>query len=112
MLDPKISQGDLLPPADMFDPRGRSTLEALRLDAGVIHRRLRRIADEAPGGETTVEDLDHVADAVAGLHRRIVAMTKDAPPPSSSLEDVVAARHSIRRSLVLVQAVADEVLAH
>jgi hypothetical protein len=110
MLDPKISQEDLLPPSDPFDPRGRSTLQALRLDAGVIHRRLRRIADEAPGGLTTVEDLDRVAEAVAGLHRRIVAMTLDAP--ASSLEDVVAARHSIHRSLELVQEVADEVLAH
>lgn len=112
MLDPKTSQDDLHQESDPFDPRGRSTLEALRLDAGVIHRRLRRIADEAAagGGGTTVEDLDRVAEAVAGLHRRILAMTEDAP--ASSLEDVVAARHSINRSLMLVQEVADEVLAH
>lgn len=111
MLDPKLPHGDLLPGSDPFDPRGRTTLESLRLDAGVIHRQLRRIADEAVGGgTTTVEDLDRVAEAVAGLHRRIVAMTEDAPP--SALEDVVAARHSIHRSLALVREVADEVLAH
>lgn len=110
MLDPKTTQACLHQDSDPFDPRSQTTLEGLRRDAGVIHRRLRRIADAAGAGATTAEDLDRVAEAVAGLHRRIVAMMADAPP--TSLEDVHAARRSINSSLALVREVADEVLAH
>lgn len=96
--------------ADPFDPRGRSDLDALRLDAGVIHRHLRRIAGEASaGGAPDVADLDRVAEAVQGLHRRILSLAGTAA--DVPLEDVVAARHEIHRSLALVQEVAEDVLA-
>lgn len=95
---------------DPFDPRGRSDLDGLRLDAGVIHRHLLRIADEASaGGAPSVEDLDRIAEAVQGLHRRILALAGGCA--DVRLEDVVAARHSIHRSLELVQEVAEDVLA-
>lgn len=112
MLDPQPLSGTPLhgsEAVDPFDPRGRSDLDALRLDAGVIHRHLLRVADEASAGAAPdIEDLNRIAEAVRGLHRRIVALAGEAP--NVRLEDVVAARHSINRSLELVQHVAEDVL--
>lgn len=113
MLDPQPFHDAPAPGpegVDPFDPRGRSDLDALRLDAGVIHRHLLRIAGEASAGAApSIEDLDRIAEAVQGLHRRIVALAGACP--DVRLEDVVAARHSIHRSLELVQGVAEDVLA-
>jgi len=110
MLDPHVPSDAPEATAELLDFRGRTALEALRLDAGVIHRRLRRIADvTASGGVLEVEDLDRVAESVAALHRRILDISRY--PGSQSLADVVAARQSIHRSLAIVQEVADEVLA-
>lgn len=110
MFDSHAQLGASPTPADPIALHGRTSLEVLRLDAGVIHRRLRRIADHAAfGGTPAVEDLDRVAESVASLHRRILEITHD--DASASLSDVVAARQSIHRSLALVQEVAGEVLA-
>jgi hypothetical protein len=110
MLDSQPDPGAAAHGSHPIDLRGRPTLEALRLDAGVIHRRLRRIADHtAFGGTPTVEDLDRIAQSVAELHGRILDVTRD--DATASLADVVAARQSIHHSLALVQEVADEVLA-
>lgn len=110
MFDPHVPHGAPSTPVHPFDLDARTSLEALRLDAGVIHRRLRRIADHAAfGGTPQVEDLDRVAEAVASLHRRILEITSE--DASASLADVVAARHSIHRSLELVHEVAGDVLA-
>jgi hypothetical protein len=109
MLDPHVPFADApQPSADLLDLHGRSTIEALRVDAGVIHRRLRRIAEHAASGTTPApEDLDRVAVAVSDLHRRILELSH--ADASASLDDVVAARRSIHRSLELVREVADDV---
>lgn len=110
MLDPHVPSDAPAATAELLDIRGRTALEALRLDAGAIHRRLRRIADQtASGNVPEVEDLDRVAESVAALHRRILDVSRY--DGSQSLADVVAARQSIHRSLAIVQEVADEVLA-
>ncbi|MDO9410210.1 hypothetical protein [Patulibacter sp.] len=111
MLDSHAPLDAVRAPSDPFLPlQGRSALEALRFDAGVIHHELRRIADDAAaGGTPEIDELDRVATAVRTLHLRILEITRD--DASASFEDVVAARRSIHRSLAIVQEVADEVLA-
>jgi hypothetical protein len=110
MLDPHAPSGGVHAPSDPFPIHGRSPLEGLRLEAGVIHRRLLRIADVAAlGGVPEVEELDRVATAVHELHGRILELTGD--PACASIDDVVATRRSIHRSLEIVQGVAEEVLA-
>lgn len=110
MLDQNAPSGVVHAPSDPFPIRGRSPLEALRLEAGVIHRRLLRIADvAAQGGTPEVDELDRVATAVHLLHARIVELGGNVG--TGSIEDVVATRRSIHRSLQIVQGVAEEVLA-
>jgi hypothetical protein len=107
MLDPQTSQASPAATSETIALRGGGSLERLRIDAGVIHRRLRRLADASgAGGSPSVEDLDRIAESVVELHRRILETTSDA---DSSIEDVFAARRSINRSLALVQEVASEV---
>lgn len=110
MLDPIAVSATVPSAVRPLDLHGGTAVEVLRRDAGVIHRRLRRIAEAAAsGGAPHVEDLDRVAQAVADLHRRILEITRE--DASDALADVVAARQSIHHALVLVQEVADEVLA-
>ncbi len=111
MLDPHVPFPDVPhASADLLDLHGRPALEALRVDAGVIHRRLRRITEHAAAGTApSPEDLDRVAVAVSDLHRRILELSH--VEARASLDDVVAARRSIHRSLALVREVADDVRA-
>lgn len=107
MLDSHTSQASPAATSEIVALRGGTALERLRVDAGVIHRRLRRLADASNGGGSpSVEDLDRIAESVVELHRRILATTS---VEGSSIEDVFAARRSINRSLALVQEVASEV---